>query len=304
MATIFLDCLDDMTALWQSVLTEGDPPVTVNIGPGQSDDVPGLLAGYSTCIVDHTYFDAALLERCTDLRRIVFLGTGASSFIDLAAAERLGIGVDTIKGYGDTTVAEHTIALAMAAARGVAKMDREVRAGGWRQVEGVQLLGKTLGIVGLGGIGKEVARLGRGLGMAVLAWNRSPQPDGAIPLVALDEVLARADVLCVALALNDQTRGFLDQDKLSRTKPGVILINTARADVIDGAALVALLQSGHIRHAGIDVFSQEPPRPDDPLLTLDNVTLTAHAGFMTPEATMTMLRKALDLAAAAEAVPG
>src|SRR5713101_3103040 len=86
MATIFLDCLDDMTALWQSVLTEGDPPVTVNIGPGQSDDVPGLLAGYSTCIVDHTYFDAALLERCTDLRRIVFLGTGASSFIDLAAA--------------------------------------------------------------------------------------------------------------------------------------------------------------------------------------------------------------------------
>ena len=118
--------------------------------------MPALLAGHEVAIDDHTYFDAALLARCTGLRRIVFLGTGASSFIDLLAAERHGIAVDTIKGYGDTTVAEHTITLALAAARDVARMDREVRAGAWRQAEGVQLLGKTLGIVGLGGIGLEV----------------------------------------------------------------------------------------------------------------------------------------------------
>lgn len=295
MTAIFLDCLDDMTHLWNAVQRPGDPAIHVNYCPGQPEDVPGLLGSHSICVIDHTFFDAALLERCKTLKRIVFLGTGASSFIDLAAAERCGIAVDTIKGYGDTTVAEHTITLAMAAARGVAKMDREVRAGIWKQVEGVQMFGKTLGVVGMGGIGKEVARIAQGMGMNVVTWNRSPQPGSLYPVKSLDEVLASSDFLCVALALNDQTRGFLDREKLSRTKPGVILINTARADVVEATALVDLLKSGHIRHAGIDVFTPEPPNPDDPLLKLDNVTLTAHAGFMTPEATMKMLRTAIDL---------
>jgi D-3-phosphoglycerate dehydrogenase / 2-oxoglutarate reductase len=299
MGAIFLDCTDDMAPLWQRVLTPADPAIAVNIAPGQPNDVVGLLNGYDTCINDHTYFDDGLLGRCPGLRRIVFLGTGAGSFIDLAAAERRNVVVDTIKGYGDTTVAEHTITLAMAAARSVVRMDRDVRAGGWRQIEGVQLLGKTLGIIGLGGIGREVARMGCGLGMRVLAWNRTPPANPAATMAELDEVLGVSDILCLCLSLNDQTRGFLDHAKLSRTKPGVIFVNTARADIVVADALVALLQSGHIRHAAIDVFSQEPPRPDDPLLTLPNVTLTAHAGFMTPEATMTMLRRAVDIVAAA-----
>ena len=298
MATIFLDCTPDMAPLWDRVRQSGDPAVQVNMAPGQPADVAAVVAGYDIAIDDHSYFTAETLARCTDLRRIVFLGTGASSFIDLAAAERHGIAVDTIKGYGDTTVAEHTIALAMAAARDVARMDREVRAGGWRQLEGVQLLGKTLGIVGLGGIGREVARMAHGLGMNVLAWNRSPVPPG-VAMAGLDEVLQQADVLCVCLALNDATRGFLDADRLGRIKPGAILVNTARADIVDNGALAALLQAGHIRHAAIDVFTPEPPLPTDPLLALPNVTLTAHAGFMTPEATMTMLRRALDLVIAA-----
>ncbi len=300
MTAIFLDCLDDMTALWNAVQRPGDPSIHVNYCPGQPDDVPALLGDHSICVIDHTFFDAATLERCKGLKRIVFLGTGASSFIDLAAAERCGIAVDTIKGYGDTTVAEHTIALAMAAARSVAKMDREVRAGGWRQIEGVQLFGKTLGVVGMGGIGKEVARIAKGIGMNVVAWNRSPQPESATPMKPLDEVLSTSDILCVALALTDQTRGFLDREKLAKTKPGVILVNTARADVVESGALVDLLKSGHIRHAAIDVFSPEPPNPTDPLLALDNVTLTAHAGFMTPEATMKMLRTAVDLVIAGQ----
>lgn len=299
MAAIFLDCTDDMTPLWNRVLKPGDPAIPVNICPGQPTDVPALLTGYDTCINDHTYFDADLLGCCTGLKRIVFLGTGASSFIDLAAAERHGIVVDTIKGYGDTTVAEHTITLAMAAARSVVRMDREVRAGTWRQIEGVQLLGKTLGIIGLGGIGREVARMATGLGMRVLAWNRTPPTNPTVEMAELNNVLAESDILCLCLGLNDQTRGFLDHEKLSRTKPGVIFVNTARADIVVGDDLVALLNSGHIRHAAIDVFSQEPPRSDDPLLTLSNVTLTAHAGFMTPEATMTMLRRAIDIVIAA-----
>ena len=293
--TLFLDCFDGMLPLWQAVQQPGDPPIAVNISPGQPEDVPALLAGHAVCINDHTYFDAATLACCTDLRHIVFLGTGASSFVDLAAAERHGIAVHTIKGYGDTTVAEHTIALAMAAARGIARMDRDVRAGQWRQIEGMQLRGKTLGIVGLGGIGREVARMARGLGMEVLAWNRSPLADAPVPMAPLEEVLAQADILCLCLGLNEQTRGFIDATRLRLTKPGVILVNTARAAILDQDALVELLRSGHVRHAAIDVFLQEPPAPDDPLLSLDNVTLTAHAGFMTPEATRTMLRRAIDI---------
>jgi D-3-phosphoglycerate dehydrogenase len=300
MSALFLDCTDDLKPLWQRVHGPTDPPIAVNMASGQPEDVAALLRGYSICIDDHTYFNDELLGRCSDLRRIVFLGTGASSFIDLAAAERRGIAVDTIKGYGDTTVAEHTIALAMAASRSVARMDREIRAGEWRQVEGVQLLGKTMGIIGFGGIGREVARIARGIGMAVLAWNRSAVADPPVPMVALDEVLGKADILSVHLSLNEKTRGFLDQEKLGRTKPGVILVNTARADVVDAAALVALLQSGHIRHAAIDVFAQEPPSRNDKLLSLENVTLSSHSGFMTPEASMTMLRRAVELVAAAE----
>ena len=114
-------------------------------------------------------------------------------------------------------------------------------------------------------------------------------------------MLSAADVLCVTLALNEQTRGLLNHARLALTKPGVILVNTARAAIVDTDALVALLRSGHVRHAAIDVFAQEPPTSDDPLLTLENVTLTAHAGFMTPEATMRMLRVAIDLAIAVDA---
>ncbi len=297
MTAIFLDCTDDMLPLWHGVQHPGDPAVSVNMSPGQPADIPALLAGHDTCIDDHSYFDAATLARCTGLRRIVFLGTGASSFIDLSAAERCGVAVHTIKGYGDTAVAEHTLALVLAAARSVARMDREVRAGQWRQIPGVQLLGRTLGIIGLGGIGREVARMAGGLGMAVLAWNRTPVAGAG---ATLDEVLTRSDVLCLTLALTEATRGFLDAARLARTKPGVIFVNTARADIVDNAALARLLASGHVSHAALDVFSPEPPSPDDPLLGLPNVTLTAHAGFMTPEATMTMLRRALDIVIAAD----
>ena len=301
MPVLFLDCFTGMVGLWQRVLRPEDPPIKVNIAEGQPGGLPALLDGFDICIDDHTFFDAGLLAKCADLRHIVFLGTGAASFIDLAAAEKCGIKVHTIRGYGDTSVAEHTIALAMAAARDVARMDREVRAGQWRQIEGLQLHGKTLGIVGLGGIGPEVARIALGLGMQVLAWNRSPVAAPGVPLGALEQVLAAADILCVTLALNDETRGFLDRARLAMTKPGVILVNTARAAIIDADALTALLRSGHIRHAAIDVFAQEPPAADDPLLAMENVTLTAHAAFMTQEATMRMLRIAIDLAIAAGA---
>ena len=153
------------------------------------------------------------MAECRQLKHIVFLGTGASSYMDVPALAGLGITVHTIKGYGDIAVAEHTMALIFACGRGLARMDRN-----------------TLGLIGLGGIGREVARIARGTGMEVIAWNRSPRPDAGVPLVGLDELLARADVISMHLALNDETRGLLDAKRLARTKPGTALVDDAHAD--------------------------------------------------------------------------
>ena len=225
----------------------------------------------------------------------MFLGTGAASYMNVPEIEALGVKVHTIKGYGDTAVAEHTIALMMACCRDLARMDRNIRAGTWQPLEGVQVLGKTLGIIGLGGIGAEVARIAKGMGMKVIAWNRTPRPDAGVPLVELDELLQRSDVVSLNLTLNDETRGFLDAARIARMKPGAILVNTARGALVDEAALIEALQSGHIRHAGLDVFHNEPLKADHPLARLDNVTLSAHAAFRTLEASMTLLRRAIDI---------
>jgi D-3-phosphoglycerate dehydrogenase / 2-oxoglutarate reductase len=181
----------------------------------------------------------------------------------------------------------------LACCRDIARMDREVRSRTWSTREGVQLFGKTLGVIGLGGIGREVLRVGRGLGMQVIAWNRTPRPGEA--LVALDELLIRSDVISLRLALNDDTRGFLGPAQVARMKPGVILINPARGALIDEDALIDGLRSGRIRHAGLDVFHAGPLRPDHPIAAMDNITLTAHAGFRTLEASLTLLRRAIDI---------
>jgi D-3-phosphoglycerate dehydrogenase len=203
--------------------------------------------------------------------------------------------VHTIKGYGDTAVAEHSIALMFSCARDVARMDREVRGGIWTPQEGVQLFGKTLGVIGLGGIGREVARLAKGIGMDVIAYNRTRRDGDGVTLVDIDTLLARADVVSMNLTLGDETRGFLSAQRIARMKPGVIFINTARGALVDEAALIAALKTGHIRHAGLDVFHAEPLKADHALAALPNVTLTSHAAFRTLEASMTLLRRAIDI---------
>ncbi|MCA0303043.1 MAG: 3-phosphoglycerate dehydrogenase [Proteobacteria bacterium] len=296
--TLFIDSTPDIDPVWKRVHKPSDIPVDVNMGPVEGDAVPAVVAGYDTVINDATYFTEETLKRCPDLRHIVFLGTGAASFVDLAAAARLGIKVSTISGYGDTTVAEHAMGLVFAAARHIGTMHALMKTGGWRPMQGMELRGKTLGVVGLGGIGREMARIASGVGLQVVAWNRSPRGGEAVPLVGLDELLARSDVISLHLGLNDQTRGFLDAAKIVKTKRGVIVVNTARAGVVDEPALLAALASGQVGHYATDVYSREPVGPEEPLLREANVTLTAHAGYNTPEAAMTMYRRAIDLAAA------
>jgi D-3-phosphoglycerate dehydrogenase / 2-oxoglutarate reductase len=292
--TVFIDCNDQLRPVFDAVSRPDDPPIAVNREPFTSEDLPRLLDGCDICIVDHSYVPTDIVARCADLRHIVFLGTGPQSYMDVEALRRRGVTVHAIKGYGDTAVAEHAVALMFACARDLARMDRDIRAGTWRPREGVQLRGKKLGIIGLGGIGAEVARIAIGIGMEVLAWNRTPRPDAATS-AAIEELLRAADVVSLHLALSDETRGFLDAARLATMKRGAILINTARGALIDEAALVDALNSGHIARAGLDVFALEPARADHPLARLDSVTLSAHAGFRTYEASATLLGRALDI---------
>ncbi len=295
MKSIFIDCNDQLFPVWERVVRADDPPIDVNRKAFARDDLPRVLDGYDVALDDHSYMPTELVARCPQLKHIVFLGTGAASYMNVAELNARGVKVHTIKGYGDTAVAEHTVALIFAAARDIARMDREVRSGVWTPQEGVQLLGKTLGVIGLGGIGAEVARIGKGLGMEVIAYNRTPRSDAGVPQVDIDTLLATSDIVSLNLVLNDETRGFLSKERIARMKPGAILVNTARGALADEAALIAALQSGHIRHAGLDVFHTEPLKADHPLAKLPNVTLTSHAAFRTLEASMTLLRRAIDI---------
>jgi len=295
MKSIFIDCNDQLAPVWNKVVRPDDPAIAVNRTVRVGAELPQVIAGYDVALDDHSYMPTELVAQCPQLKHIVFLGTGAASYMNIAELKERGVTVHTIKGYGDTAVAEHTIALMFAAARDVARMDRDVRAGTWTPQEGMQLFGKTLGIIGLGGIGGEVARIGKGLGMEVIGWNRTPRADAPCPLVDIDTLLARADVVSLNLVLNDETRGFLGRDRIARMKPGALLVNTARGALVDETALIDALRSEHIRHAGLDVFHNEPLAADNPLAQLPNVTLTAHAAFRTLEASMTLLRRAIDI---------
>ena len=171
MKALFLDCNDQLAPVWAKVIRPDDPPIAVNRKPFARDDLPRVLHGYDIALDDHSYMPTEFVAQCPQLKHIVFLGTGAASYMNVAELKERGITVHTITGYGDTAVAEHTIALMFAAARDIARMDREVRGGTWTPQEGMQLLGKTLGVIGLGGIGCEVARIGKGLGMTVIGGS-------------------------------------------------------------------------------------------------------------------------------------
>jgi D-3-phosphoglycerate dehydrogenase / 2-oxoglutarate reductase len=298
MKATFIDCPAFLHELYRGNLAQIVPDLAINLGSPSANEAIRLLEGSAFALNDHTTMDRALLEACPSLKCIVFLGTGAASYIDLGAAQRLGIRVRTYGGYGDQSVAEHALALMLAAGRGIARMDRDIRAGRFEPANGIEFAGKSLGVVGTGGIGKVMVRLCAALGMRVVAWNRSGVAD-ELPARAteLDDLLARSDVVSIHLSLNEGTRGLIDRRRLGLLKPGAILINTARGAIVDEAALAEALQDGRIAHAGLDVFATEPLPPDHPLARLENVTLTAHAAFATREASERLLRTALEILA-------
>jgi D-3-phosphoglycerate dehydrogenase / 2-oxoglutarate reductase len=297
MKGLFVDATDELAEIFRRMVRAGDPEVGVNIQEEVTpEQLPGLLAGQDFVLNDRTYMPTEWMAKCGGLKHVIFLGTGARSYMNPEELAELGITVHIIKGYGDTAVAEHAIALMWAGARGLALMDRGVRRGQWLRTEGMQLTGKTIGLVGFGGIAGEVARIAGGSGMKVLAWNRTPKSAPGVEFVGLERLLAESDVISLHLLLTDETRGFISREHIARMKPGVLLVNTARGAVIDEDAMIAALQSGQIGHAALDVFVEEPLPAGNPFIGLENVTLSAHSAFRTPEASETLLRRALDIA--------
>ena len=290
MRGVFVDANEALAVIFERLTKPGDPAVRIHRNPDVTpDQLPGVLDGADIAIVEHTALPTEIARQCAGLKHVVFLGTGARSYMNPEELGEFGISVHLIRGYGDTAVAEAAIALMWASARGLAQMDREMRAGNWLREDGMQLTGKTLGLIGFGGIAAEVARIAHGSGMRVVAWNRTPKTHAGVEFVSLDRLLAESDVVSLHLLLNDDTRGFVTRQRIAAMRPGVILVNTARGAVVDEAAMIEALKAGHIRHAGLDVFNTEPLPADHALTKIANVTLSAHSAFRTPEASVNLI---------------
>jgi D-3-phosphoglycerate dehydrogenase / 2-oxoglutarate reductase len=287
---VFVDANESLAVIFERLEKPRDPRVRIHRDPDVTpEQLPGVLDGAEIAIVDHTALPTDIARQCTGLKHVVFLGTGARSYMNPEELAELGIAVHLIRGYGDTAVAESAVALMWASARVLAQMDREMRAGSWLREDGMQLTGKTLGLIGFGGIAAEVARIALGSGMHVIAWNRTAKTCPGVDFVDLKTLLVASHVVSLHLLLNDETRGFLSRERIASMRPGVILVNTARGALVDEQAMIDALKSGHIRHAGLDVFNIEPLPVDHPLTRLPNVTLSAHSAFRTPEASENLI---------------
>jgi len=234
---------------------------------------------------ERTVITDALLATLPKLELIVTSGMRNAS-IDVAAANARGITVCGTSTLGYPT-AELTWTMILAFMRSLPKEVASLAAGGWQTSVGMGVRGKTLGIIGLGRIGSDVAKVGQAFGMNVIAWSRSLTPEKAagmgVECVTMDELLARADVATIHLLLNKDTRGFIGADKLAKMKSTALLVNTSRAQLVDTAALIAALKAGTLGGAALDVYDREPLAADDPIRSAPNTLLTPHLGFVMAE---------------------
>lgn len=265
--------------------------------PLSSAQLRELLPGVDGYIAGLDTIDAAALEAAGDLRVVARYGVGVDN-VDLAAAKARGIVVTNTPGANARSVAELTVALLLLLARPVLRAAAETRAGGWPRTSGMSLEGKTVGLYGLGAIGRQVARRLVGFDCRVLAHDplvdlEFCEAHDVIP-VDPDELLAASDFVSLHLPVLPETRGLVDAAFLRRMKPGASLVNTSRGELVDEAALLEALQAGHLRGAALDAFTQEPPGAGNPLLALPQVIPTPHMGAHTDGATTGMGRMALE----------
>src|SRR5215510_3696750 len=264
---------------------------TVEKRPGLKP--PELLLALVDCegliVRSETKVTAEILDGANTLRVIGRAGVGVDN-IDVSAATIRGVVVMNAPDGNTITTAEHTIAMLISLARSIPQANSSLKSGRWdrKKFIGVELQGKTLGIVGLGRIGRVVASRARAMGMLIVAYDPFIAPEQArdmeIELAPLDEVYARADFLTVHTPLTSETRGLVDRDAIGKMKQGARIINCARGGLVDEEALYEALTSGAIAGAALDVFSEEPPPPNHKLLQLDQVIVTPHLGASTREA--------------------
>jgi D-3-phosphoglycerate dehydrogenase len=234
----------------------------------------------------HARFGDGVFVACPRLKIVSVWGTGTDN-IDLNAAGMRGVTVCNTPGINAFAVAEHALTLMLAVARRIVTLDAEMRHGRWPREMLTQLLGKTLGVFGMGAIGGRLATIARGIGMNVLGWSALGdeariRKTGARP-ASKEEILATADVVSLHVRLTTETRNFLGRKELALMKPGAILVNTGRGALVDREALLSALRERRILGAGLDVFHQEPLAPDDPILSLPNVVVSPHNAGQTPE---------------------
>jgi phosphoglycerate dehydrogenase-like enzyme len=268
---------------WDSL---GDVEVTVfHDHLHDEDDVAERLAPFEIVVAmrERTPFPRSLLERLPSLKLLVTTGARNAS-IDVAAAADHGVTVCGT-GYVSPPTAELTWALILALVRHVPTEDRLVRTGSWQRTVGSDLAGATLGIVGLGRLGRRVARVAQAFEMNVVAWSQNLTAERAAEagaeLVAKDDLFRRADVVTIHVVLSDRSRGLVGEHELGLMKPTAYLVNTSRGPIVDQAALLDALRSGRIAGAGLDVFGTEPLPLDSPLLSAPRTVLTPHVGYVT-----------------------
>jgi phosphoglycerate dehydrogenase-like enzyme len=237
-------------------------------------------------------FTRDVLRHLPKLRMISIWGTG-TDHIDLDAAKAHGIRVTNTPGVSAIAVAEHTLSLIMAASKQTVIVDRQVREGKWPRATTSQLHGKTLGLIGTGAIGCEVARLAKGIGMNVIGWTFHPHGDIA-EWVSFEDVFRRSDVVSVHVRQSPETIGMIGREHFELMRPTAIFINTARGRIVRESDLIEALRTNRIACAGLDVFETEPLPPKSQFFSFSNVVLSPHSAGITPEATEAGLALAIE----------
>jgi phosphoglycerate dehydrogenase-like enzyme len=266
--------------------------------PKDKEELLARLENAEAVYLDYSIMDAEVIEKCSKLKFICFLGVGYSNCIDMDAANKKGVVVAYTPGYGANSVAEFTLGLILGLTRHIGFAYLSVKNGAWEpnKFPGIELKGKKLGIVGLGPIGMQMARLGAAMEMEVLAWTRNPDDERAkygLSYVSLEELFANADIVSIHLAYSDQTERMVSASLLERMKAGAYFVNTARAKIVDNDALYGLLKEGRIAGAALDVHEEEPAPKGYRMLDLPNVLICPHMAYNTAEAGENMLRIAI-----------
>jgi len=269
--------------------------VVYDTNPQSERELIRRIKDAEVAIINLSEITANIMGQCQKLGHICFLGIGVESYVDIARASERGIWVTNTPGYGNNTVAEYALGLLLCAARKIHQGDRELRQNIWeqRELEGVELWGKTLGIIGLGPIGARMAELGNTLGMRVLCYTRRPNVERArkhgVEFTDLEHLLGKSDFVSLHIASSKETYHLMDAAQFQIMKKTAIFINTARGELVNTESLHEALRAGQIAGAALDVYEEEPLPRNHPLLKLDNVVITPHIAYNSREAGKRML---------------